>query len=57
MQDYDDFVAHKFGDKNFDNAYFYIENSPQNYAEIKAIIDRRYEEFLETKKASKSADK
>ena len=57
LQDYDDFVARKFGDKNFDNAYFYIENSPQNYAEIKEIIDRRYEEFLETKKASKSADK
>ena len=57
LQDYDDFVARKFGDKNFDNAYFYIENSPQNYAEIKAIIDRRYEEFLEAKKASKSADK
>ena len=57
LQDYDDFVARKSGEKNFDNAYFYIENSPQNYAEIKAIIDRRYEEFLETKKASKSADK
>ena len=51
LQDYDDFVAHKFGDKNFDNAYFYIENSPQNYAEIKEIIDRRYEEFLSFKAA------
>ena len=57
LQDYDDFVARKFGDKNFDNAYFYIENSPQNYAEVKQIIDRRYEEFLEAKKAGKSADK
>ena len=57
LQDYDDFVARKFGYKNFDNAYFYIENSPQNYAEIKEIIDRRYEEFLETKKASKSVEK
>ena len=51
LQDYDDFVARKFGDKNFDNAYFYIENSPQNYAKIKEIIDRRYEEFLATKAA------
>ena len=57
LQDYDNFVAHKFGEKNFDNAYFYIENSPQNYAEIKEIIDRRYEEFLEAKKTSKSAEK
>ena len=44
-------MARKFGDKNFDNAYFYIENSPQNYAEIKEIIDRRYEEFLSFKAA------
>lgn len=57
LQDYADFVSDKFGDKDFNNAYFYIENSPQNYAEIKEIIDRRYEEFLEAKKASKSADK
>ena len=51
LQDYDDFVAHKFGEKDFNNAYFYIENSPQNYAEVKQIIDRRYEEFLEAKKS------
>ena len=57
LQDYTDFVSDKFGEKDFNNAYFYIENSPQNYAEIKEIIDRRYEEFLETKKAGKSADK
>lgn len=57
LQDYADFVSDKFGEKDFNNAYFYIENSPQNYAEIKEIIDRRYEEFLEFKKTSKSADK
>ena len=57
LQDYPDFVSEKLGEKDFNNAYFYIENSPQNYAEVKQIIDRRYEEFLEAKKASKSADK
>ena len=57
LQDYADFVSDKFGEKDFNNAYFYIENSPQNYAEVKQIIDSRYEEFLEAKKASKSADK
>ena len=57
LQDYADFVSDKLGEKDFNNAYFYIENSPQNYAEVKQIIDRRYEEFLEFKKAGKSADK
>ena len=57
LQDYADFVSDKLGEKDFNNAYFYIENSPQNYAEVKQIIDRRYEEFLEAKKAGKSADK
>ena len=49
LQDYTDFVSKKFGEKYFDNAYFYIENSQENYALIKAIIDHRYEEFLTMK--------
>ena len=48
-QDYTNFVEEKFGDKYFDNAYFYIENSEENYQTIKSIIDRRYSEFLEMK--------
>ena len=54
LQDYTDFVSKKFGEKYFDNAYFYIENSQENYALIKAIIDRRYEEFLTMKRAKQA---
>ena len=49
LEDYTNFVKEKFDDKYFDNAYFYIENSEENYHIIKSIIDRRYEEFLEMK--------
>ncbi|MCP2040334.1 hypothetical protein L1281_000916 [Neisseria sp. HSC-16F19] len=49
LQDYADFVSRKFGEKNFDNAYFYIENSQENYQEIKEVMDHRYAEFLEMK--------
>ena len=54
LQDYTDFVSKKFGKKYFDNAYFYIENSQENYALIKAIIDHRYEEFLTIKRAKQA---
>ncbi|MCL2310273.1 MAG: hypothetical protein FWC42_08400 [Proteobacteria bacterium] len=32
-----------------DNAYFYIENSEDNYAEVRRIIDERYAQFLAMK--------
>lgn len=51
LQDYTDWVEAKFGDDYFDNAYFYVENSTENYAQIKAIIDQRYAEFLAFKSA------
>ena len=54
LQDYTDFVSQKFGEKYFDNAYFYIENSQENYALIKAIIDHRYEEFLTMKRVKQA---
>jgi len=49
LKDYTNFVKQKFGDKYFDNAYYYIENSEENYQKIKSIIDKRYAEFLEMK--------
>ena len=44
LRDYGKFVVEKLGDD--DNAYYYIENSEGNYQAVKAIIDRRYAEYL-----------
>lgn len=49
LDDYTNFVKKDFGEKYFDNAYFYIENSEENYRTIRLIIDSRYAEFLEMK--------
>jgi hypothetical protein len=53
LSDYGDFVDEKFGDKAFDNAYFYMENSEENYLKVKEIMDKRYSEFLKMKNEDK----
>ncbi|WP_349855045.1 DUF7832 domain-containing protein [Bacteroides cellulosilyticus] len=46
--DYENWTKIKFGSQyNPDTSYFYIENSEDNYKEIKEICDKRYSEFLE----------
>lgn len=47
--DYQNFVDNLFGENNFDNAYFYVEYSEENYQKIKAVIDSRYSEYLTIK--------
>jgi hypothetical protein len=49
LQDYADWVSKNAGDEDFDNAYFYIENSEENYQAVKSMIDRRYAEFVQMK--------
>lgn len=46
LEDYNGFVQKVYGDKNFDNAYFYIEYNEENYQKIKQIIDKNYQLFL-----------
>ncbi|MDR3212932.1 MAG: hypothetical protein LBT71_03280 [Azoarcus sp.] len=36
-----------------DNAYFFVENSEENYEIVKKIIDKRYEQFLLMKESGK----
>jgi len=49
LNDYGKFVSKEWGKKDFDNAYFYMENSEKNYQKVKKIIDKRYSEFLDMK--------
>lgn len=53
LEDYNDFVNRIWGDKTFDNAYFYMENSEENYQAVKEIIGKRYSEFLKMKDSNK----
>lgn len=47
LADYDNWVKNKLGSQyNPDTSYFYVENSEENYNEIKEICNKRYSEFL-----------
>jgi hypothetical protein len=49
LADYNQIIADAFGEKNHDNAYFYFENTEENYAIVKKVIDKRYEEFVQSR--------
>lgn len=47
LADFDNWVEQKFGNQyNSDNSYYYIENTEDNYIEIKELCSKRYAEFL-----------
>lgn len=47
LQEYENFVKNMYGENYFDNAYFYVEYSEENYQKIKMIIDQHYQIFCE----------
>ncbi|GIZ14924.1 hypothetical protein RCZ15_02780 [Capnocytophaga catalasegens] len=49
LDDYDNWVEAKYGADYFGNAYFYIENTEENYKEVKDFIEKQYGEFLASK--------
>ncbi|MDR3346155.1 MAG: hypothetical protein LBS73_03175 [Campylobacteraceae bacterium] len=59
--DYDELVKSKLTTTNIDSsddsAYFYVENSEENYEIVKSVIDKRYEEFLSLKKRNYKSGK
>ena len=47
--DHENWVKNKFGSQyNSDSSYYYVENSEDNYNEIKDICNKRYSEFLKS---------
>ena len=45
LKDYDNFIKNYYGD-NYNIDYYNYEYTPENYLEIKKMIDKRYEQYL-----------